>query len=120
MIKLFVDDLRVAPEGWVCVRTITEAIRLLATQRVELVSLDHDIVYVDERGQFTGKVNAENFTAVAWFIREMKEKPRMVYVHTSNPTGATAIQSILQEHVPTRRDMTYAHEWMNIPEREEV
>lgn len=37
-IKLFVDDLRACPKGWVPARTVTEAIRILATQSVEEVS----------------------------------------------------------------------------------
>lgn len=41
--KLFVDDIRACPEGWVLARTVTESIRILATQSVEEVSLDHDI-----------------------------------------------------------------------------
>lgn len=36
-IRLFVDDIRREPEGWVRARTVTEAIRLLATQDVEEV-----------------------------------------------------------------------------------
>lgn len=43
-IRLFVDDLRAAPDAsWTVVRTVTEAIRVLATQDVEEVLLDHDI-----------------------------------------------------------------------------
>src|SRR5688572_14441802 len=118
--RLFIDDLRTAPEGWVLTRTITEAIRILATQKVEEVSLDHDIVYVNERGEFTGKCSQENYTPVAWFIREMEEqdRPHTVYIHTANPDGATALTGILKGKVDEIiRDTAYAHEWLDLPSR---
>lgn len=120
-IKLFVDDLRVAPEGWVLARTITEAVRILANFNVELVSLDHDIVYVDERGAFTGKVAAENYTPVAYFIREMPTErlPQTIYIHTANPDGARSLFSILKgKPVAVIRDATYAHEWLDLDDGE--
>lgn len=115
-IKLFVDDLRIAPRGWIIARTITEAIRLLATQKVEEVSLDHDIAFQNERGEFTGKCSQENYSSVAWFIREMEEanKPKKVYIHTANPDGATSITNILRGHVhEIFRDSTFANEWLD-------
>ncbi len=118
--KLFVDDLRVAPQGWVLARTITEAIRILATQKVEEVSLDHDIAYQNERGEFTGKCSAENYSSVAWFIREMAKegRPRKVWVHTANPNGADAIFYILRGRVDDLiRDYSYAAEWDSIPSK---
>jgi hypothetical protein len=42
--KLFIDDLRNAPDAsWIVVRTVTGAIRALATMEVDIISLDHDI-----------------------------------------------------------------------------
>lgn len=119
--KLFVDDLRVAPEGWVLARTITEAIRMLATQKVEEISLDHDIAYQNERGEFTGKCSQENYTPVAWFIREMeiKDRPTLVHLHTANPDGARNIESILKGFAHVVRDTQYAHEWYELPTRRE-
>jgi hypothetical protein len=44
MIKLYIDDIRNAPDdSWIVVRTITGAIRVLATMAVDVISLDHDI-----------------------------------------------------------------------------
>lgn len=117
--KLFVDDLRVAPEGWVLARTITEAIRILATQKVEEVSLDHDIAYQNERGEFTGKCSQENYSSVAWYIREMakESRPGRVYVHTANPDGYRSIESILNGHTRVVRDSSFAHEWLALPNK---
>jgi len=41
--KLWVDDLRVAPAGWVWVKTIGAAIRHLKTGTVTDLALDHDL-----------------------------------------------------------------------------
>ena len=41
--KLWIDDIRKAPEGWHTARTVTEAIALLDENNVSEVSLDHDI-----------------------------------------------------------------------------
>ncbi|MFW3121471.1 hypothetical protein MMAG44476_27288, partial [Mycolicibacterium mageritense DSM 44476 = CIP 104973] len=42
-VKLWVDDERPAPEGWVWVTRPAEAIRALATRTVTDLSLDHDL-----------------------------------------------------------------------------
>ena len=41
--KVFLDDERKAPEGWVRVRWPEEAIELLQNGQVEEISLDHDL-----------------------------------------------------------------------------
>lgn len=41
--KVFLDDMRPAPAGWVLVRWPEEAIALLKTGEVEELSLDHDL-----------------------------------------------------------------------------
>jgi hypothetical protein len=44
MTKLYIDDLRNSPDdSWIVVRTLTGAIRVLATMDVDVISLDHDI-----------------------------------------------------------------------------
>jgi hypothetical protein len=50
--KVFLDDLRTAPRGWVLVSWPDEAIQLLKTGSVTHLSLDHDLGD-DERGQVT-------------------------------------------------------------------
>jgi len=94
--KLYVDDIRSAPEGWERVRTITQAIRFLATQTVEEVSLDHDIQV--PKGTYAVGSSEEDFTAVAWYIAIMPQdsRPKTVYVHTGNSSGAQRIKSILE------------------------
>ena len=85
-LKLFVDDIRECPKGWTPARSVTEAIRILATQTVDEVSLDHDIV--DGRSSpFSVVASEETFMTVAFYINLMVEKPK-IRIHTANiPKG---------------------------------
>lgn len=66
-IKLFVDDIRKCPKGWTGARTVTEAIRILSTEDVTEVSLDHDIQCDIKMG--IPHASSETFEAVAWFVK---------------------------------------------------
>lgn len=124
-INLWVDDLRnpaefCPVEKWHWAKTVTEAIRILATQRVDKVSLDHDIMHAIPRQMtippgikadveaITMMTNAcselhiplacpETFEAVAWFIAVLPEymKPKAIYIHTANGVGAQVMATIL-------------------------
>lgn len=116
--KLFVDDIRIAPQGFILAKTISEAVRILDDFHVGIVSLDHDITYQDERGAFTGKVSPEDFSTVARFIRRLPvdQMPHTVYVHTANPDGAQRIFGLLKGlPIAVIRETTYSHEWLTIP-----
>ena len=72
-IKLYVDDRRPAPDdSWKLARTVTEAIRILATVPVELVSLDHDIMDSEE-----------TFEPVCRYLAIMNPRPK-VTCHSGN------------------------------------
>lgn len=95
--KLYVDDLRKEPPGWVRAKTVTEAIRILATQNVREISLDHDIAT-----ECCGCVRSswETFEPVAWFLslqyRYGDWRPK-VTLHTANPVGAKKMAEILAD-----------------------
>jgi hypothetical protein len=79
--KLFVDDIRRCPDGWHLARTVSEAIRCLATMDFKEVSLDHDITCVEvaKMAQEDGKPagfhryhsSAETFEPVAHYLSLM-------------------------------------------------
>ena len=98
--KLYVDDIRRVPDdSWHLVRSNTEAIRILATQQVGEISLDHDIACYLVTGQ--EHTSNETFQPVAYFIANMPEKhrPKTVRIHTANPVGGDMMASILQGKV---------------------
>ena len=90
--KLFVDDIRACPEGWEVARTVTDAIRILATQTVEVVSLDHDISCRLIMGQ--EHVSDETFEGVAWYIAAMPQRPE-VEIHTGNQGAGQRMADIM-------------------------
>lgn len=88
--KIYLDDERPAPEGWVLVKTVPAFIDLMrsARGRVEEVSLDHDL---GEEGGGTGH------DAVSWLEEQVLAydypAPRRVHVHTSNPSARPRMEA---------------------------
>ncbi len=90
--KVFLDDERPTPEGWVSARWPAEAIALLRTGEVTELSLDHDLGD-DERG--TG------YDVLVWIEEEVVERgfvPPRIFVHSANAAARRrmllAIESI--------------------------
>lgn len=89
MSKLWVDDSRPAPAGWLLAETIADAVRHLATGEVTHVSLDYHL-HGPEKGH-----------AVAAWIREAAYDgriPRLEWrTHTSDPSGAAHLRQLLED-----------------------
>lgn len=84
--KVYLDDLRPAPEGWKRVYWPDEAIALLETGDVEELSLDHDLGN-DVRGTgYDVLVWIEEAVALRGF------KPPNLRVHSANPAAAVRMQ----------------------------
>lgn len=97
--RLYVDDIRRCPDGWHLVRSVTEAIRILATMEVEEISLDHDIAHykqVGEAGLSVAFDCNETYEAVAWYLALMpSDKRPIIHIHTANPVGEEKMRAIL-------------------------
>lgn len=79
--KIYLDDVRMTPAGWVRTYTPDETIRLLEKGGVEELSLDHDLG--DDKGIGTG------YDVVLWIERKVVTDddfvpPRVIKVHSSN------------------------------------
>lgn len=91
--KLWVDDERPAPEGWVWAKTSETAIGLVMlanytdTPVVE-ISLDHDL-----GGDDTTR------PLVLW-MAEQEIWPEIVRVHTQNPVGREWIEGMIERYGP--------------------
>jgi len=92
--KVFLDDERVAPDGWVQVRWPDEAIKLMKEGGVSHLSLDHDLGD-DQRG--TG------YDVLLWIEQEAALQsffPPEITIHTANPAARmrmlAAVNSILK------------------------
>lgn len=81
-VRVWLDDRRPAPEGWVHVRTPEEAIELLRSGEVEELSLDHDL------GLDVGARERTGYDVLLWLEREVAEgrirPPRLMSVHSGN------------------------------------
>lgn len=86
MIKLWLDDIRTPPdESWEWVKTAPEAIRILGSMEVEIVSLDFDLGeglggYMESPG---------SGLEVARYIMTLpkESRPRIIGIHSQNPVG---------------------------------
>lgn len=86
--KLWVDDLRPAPDGWLWAKTSAQAVEFLATVAVDTVSLDHDL-----GGDDTTRV------IVLWLC-EHDAWPATVHVHTANPVGREWLTGMCARYGP--------------------
>lgn len=100
--KLYIDDIRPAPEGWQQARTVTDAIKTINRFASEItdISLDHDIsMAVSVGGEYRPFPSPETFQAVAYFIcvmwEHLENKPNII-IHTANPVGGAELRAILK------------------------
>ena len=80
--KLYLDDERKAPEGWIRTKTPGETIATLKTKAVRELSLDHDLG--DDDGIGTG------YDVLLWIEREVVNEgfdPPKIHIHTANPSA---------------------------------
>jgi len=85
--KVYLDDERPTPEGWVGVKWPEEVIDLLKTGEVTHLSLDHDLGN-DERG--TG------YDVVVWVEEQVVLRnftPPVISLHTANPSARQKMQT---------------------------
>lgn len=86
IVKGYVDDERATPEGWTRVYWPEEAIELLRTGMVEVISLDHDLGD-DNRG--TG------YDVVKWIEEQVVTAgfvPPEMRVHSANVSARTKME----------------------------
>jgi len=98
-IKLYVDDERPCPDGWVLARTYAEAIKLIHGRGVAEISLDHDL-----GEDKTGYSLACAIETMAY--EDDSYAPPTIHVHTANPVGRQNIEHVIaaiQRTIKTRK-----------------
>lgn len=86
-LKLYLDDLRPTPEGWVRCYWPDEVIAWLEAAEVEVVSLDHDLGD-DARGTGYDVISwVEEAVAMRGFV-----PPRMI-IHSANPPARLRMEA---------------------------
>ena len=84
--KLWVDDLRPPPLGWIWAKTSIEAIDALNQSVVSALSLDHDL-----GGDDTTR------PVVLWMC-ENDVWPDEIHVHSANPVGVEWLTGMIERY----------------------
>ena len=98
--KVFLDDIRDAPDGtWHIARSAEEARKLLEIHNVTELSLDHDLGYLDQYGR---PGEPTGYDLVKWMIDYLPPAmwPLRIYIHTANPTGRANMFALLNATAP--------------------
>ena len=87
--KVYLDDVRVAPDGWVRTWWPAEVIALLKTGDVTEISLDHDLGAHFGRPDSVKKERT-GYDVLLWIERAVildGFKPPVIQIHTANPVA---------------------------------
>ena len=91
--KVYLDDQREAPEGWVRTKTSAETIELLKSGQVEVLSLDHDLGEDESVG--TG------YHVLLWLEKEVYTKdfkpPTDMRVHSANSAARPKMEQAIEQ-----------------------
>ena len=86
--RIYLDDTRPAPAGWLAARWPDEVIKLLKTGEVTHLSLDHDLGD-DDRG--TG------YDVLVWLEEQVilhAFTPPEIVIHTANPVARRRMEAV--------------------------
>jgi hypothetical protein len=99
-VKLWLDDLRRAPGGYVRALTALDAIAILETGLVTFASLDHDVFwpqgYPPDSPSWADEVTG--YAVVLWMARNALWPADGVNVHSANPGGSERMKDLIAGH----------------------
>ncbi len=119
--KLWLDDVRSAPEGWTHVHTVEQAKALLISHHVSEASLDHDLgactqcldgrtpaeafvelsyIEHDRRNRTCTEAGHHNsgYDLVVWMASEDVWPTHKPSVHSMNPIGAARMRGVIDRY----------------------
>ena len=92
--KIWVDDIRPIPEGYVGTKSVNETIQLIIEaenkgQIIELIDLDHDLgCYAADGGDY--------IKILDWLEETGRNYP--IRIHSMNPVGVQNMRAIIQRN----------------------
>jgi hypothetical protein len=108
LIRLWHDDVRPPPEGWLWARTNWQAKKILRTGRVEEISMDHDLgldhinipeeITTEELHQFLslrGDGPHTGLELARWMVAN-NLIPKKIAIHSWNVVGANAMRATFE------------------------
>ena len=95
MINVFLDDCREQPDNFILARDTTECRWLLLNNKVNILSLDHDL----------GDINEETgYDLCKWLVTIGNDNPniypKQIYLHTANGVGRDNMYQLLNRYKP--------------------
>jgi hypothetical protein len=91
--KVFLDDERPTPEGFVRTYSVEETTKLLLTRQVQFISLDNDLGSMDH--------NTEGYNILNWLEQEVFNDPTFpipeMVVHSSNASRAMSMRQAIKK-----------------------
>ncbi|KKW45863.1 MAG: hypothetical protein UY96_C0013G0020 [Parcubacteria group bacterium GW2011_GWB1_56_8] len=100
-LKIWLDDERPAPFGWLHVLTVSDAITMLGTGRVSDLSLDHDL----------GLSSGTGYDVLVWLEEKVAtsafELPNL-FVHSRNPVGRKRMSAAIEKIYEIARKRKHA------------
>jgi hypothetical protein len=90
MVKVWLDDVRPAPEGWVHAKTCGEAEFLLRFEDVTHLSLDHDL----------GGSGPDAIVLVNWMAENNVWPTEWIGIHSMNPVGRDNMKAVINRYSP--------------------
>jgi hypothetical protein len=114
MIKLWLDDVRLPPHGWVHVRNIEDAKLALQSGEVEEASLDHDLglppvcddcLLTDVMDDHVDSCSCSchvplptGYDLVVWMASTGLWPSHAIKVHSMNPVGKANMQAVINRY----------------------
>jgi hypothetical protein len=94
--KLWVDDRRPAPPGWVWVRSYETAVEIIEHEGEDIteVDLDHDLCERHYHGDYSDGRTGDD---VLQFLLESGYRP-VIKLHTTNPEGLDRMTARLESY----------------------
>lgn len=87
--RVWLDDIKPAPDGWIRVKTAAEAISLLENYEVDEISLDNDLGENQPEGYFVAEYIEER-------VLNNNLTPPKIHIHTAKPINRKRMEQIIK------------------------
>jgi hypothetical protein len=95
--KIYLDDIREAPQGWTRTYTAKQTIELLKNNAVQEISLDHDLAFEHYAGDYSKEETG--YDVLLWIEEQVVTAdyvPPVIHIHTGNPSAAIKMRQSVE------------------------
>jgi hypothetical protein len=101
-VRLWLDDLRSPPEGWVAVDSVNEAVKVLLSCDVVEAALDHDLSF-STTDESPSAVRQNGMHLLVWMKETGNWPRRRPAVHTSDECKGREMREFITAHFRARK-----------------